>query len=512
MNSSPRNQNRLYIQLGRAGDILNILPLCKRDFDSGRKPVLMVAEKFADLLDGVTYVEPLVFRGEFEETLAATREAETFAHARGLAIVCTQIYGKEIHCGEKCSSFTRESWARSPDAPEWGSLPLVFDRRDLSREAGVKNHLLQRGTGKPYVVLALSGTSSPFPENIDLARYLRNKLGKELDFVDVSGFMAPRFYDLLTLLEGAHALVTIDSALLHLAAAVPKLPVVAFITRWPSPWHGTAWRPQQVARFFYDEAPDCFADVVTSVSRARDTATTRPVIFHAWTQPNQLDTETERRITFARCTWFNERANGGAHWVSRPFLAEQAKRTSVELGDSCAVPFVKDVIEAAIAQPAQPSASDVIALTNADACFTPGLTGWVLDRVRRQGAAFTHRWDFFRALERPLAHEEEVRRGEWYPGSDAFFFTVGWWRRHRDEYPDMLVGREQCDEVLRQLIKRHGGLEIHTAIYHEKHPSYWEDLEQRDANAGNQHNRELARKWFLRTGYGPNDPQWWRLP
>lgn len=512
MNSS-RKQNRLYVQLGRAGDILNILPLCKQDYDDyGRKPVLMIAEKFASILDGVTYVEPLVFHGEFEETLAAMEIADRVAEERGLSIVCTQIYGKEIHCGEKCSSFARESWARVPRAPAWGSLPLVFDRRDISREEGVKNHLLQRGTGKPYVVLALSGTSSPFPENVDLTRYLRNKLGKEFDFVDVSGFIAPRFYDLLTLLEGAHALVTVDSGLLHLAAAVPKLPVVAFITRYPSRWHGSPWRPQQVARFFYDEAPECFAAVAYSVETA-GAEYTEPVFLHAWSHiaaVGGIDAETSRRLGFAWMTWQHEKNQGGAIWHDRQLRGDEIKRTSLDLGDTRPVPFVRDVIEKAIDY--APSSPDIVALTNSDVCFTPGLTGWVLDRVRRHGAAFTHRWDFHRGIERPLVNEEEVRRGELYPGSDAFFFTVAWWRRHRDEFPDMLLGREQWDEVFRQLVKRHGGLEIPAAIYHEKHAGFWEDPEQRRTNAGNIHNRRLARKWFLRTGYGPNDPQWWRLP
>lgn len=507
---NPRKKTRLYVQLGRVGDILNILPLCKQNFDDhGRKPVLMVAEKFAAILEGVTYVEPLIFAGEFEETMAALCEAEDVAASRDLAIVCTQIYGKEIHCGEKCSSFVRESWARVPNAPAWGTLPLVFDRRDMSREVGIKNHLLQRGTGKPYVVLALAGTSSPFPENVDLMRYLRNKIGKTVDLVDVSGFMAPRFYDLLTLLEGAHALVTIDSALLHLAAAVPSLPVVAFITRTPSAWHGTAWRPQQVARFFYDEAPDCFSTVAWSVMSAR-AKSEAPCFLHAWSQAEELDAETERRVGFARMTWTVEKMAGGV-WFDRQHKAEHAKRNSLELGDSRPVPFLKDLVEHAIDSPLVRH-FDIVALTNADACFAPGLTGAVFDRVRRQGAAFTHRWDFPSGLERPLVNEEEVQRGQFYPGSDAFFFTVGWWRKHRDEYPDMLIGREQCDEVLRQLIKRHGGLEIPGAIYHEKHPSFWENPEQRQSNPGNQHNRQLARKWFLRTGYGPGDPTWWRLP
>jgi hypothetical protein len=500
-------KKRMYIQLGRVGDILNVLPLCRRDFiETGVRPVLMVAEKFCGLLDGVTYVEPFVFGGRFEDISLAYDVAEPFAEKLGVELVCTQIYGEGLYAAASCSSFLREAWARDPRAPAWGTLPLVFDRRDPTREAGVSNQLMKRSTGKPYIVLALSGTSSPFPENVSLSTYLRNKLGKTFDFVDVSGFIAPRFYDLLALLEGAHALVTVDSGLLHLAAALPSLDVFAFVTRWPSAWHGSAWRAQHAARFYYDEAPECFASLVDAILRGNDA--NRPSIQHAWTHFTGAETdETNRRNAFARSTWRSEYATG--RWIDREFAERHSSRSSADLGDPCPIPFMRDVIDHADSYAAP---DDLIAWTNADSCFTPGLTGRIVDVVSRTGCAYTHRWDFYKPFGRPLRNEAEVKRGEWYMGTDACFFTARWWRRHRDEYPDLLVGREQNDEILRQLIKRHGGLEIPAAIYHEKHASFWEHAGNREQNPGNAYNRRLAVRWFLRNGYGPNDWRWWAIP
>jgi hypothetical protein len=494
---------RLYIQLGRVGDILNVLPLCLRDFtQTGIRPVLMVAEPYAPLLDGVTYVEPLIWEGEFEDLDLAFAVAVKVAAERDLAVVPTQIYARRLWIEETCSSFLRDSWGRTPAAPPWGSLPLVFDRRDETRETHVKRQLLKRASpGKPYIVLAMTGTSSPFPFYSELSAYLRNKLSKDFDLVDVSGYIAPRFFDLLTLLQGAHSLLAIDSAVLHLAAAVPKLPVVALITREPSPWHGSAWRPQQVARFFYDESPENCRDIANALI-ARDVTPRR--IFHVSTMAAAPDDETRRRVEFARATWARERM-AYPQWVECPFEDEDAFRTSANLGDDRPMPFLSDVIEHANKGTAQ----DVIAFTNSDVSFVPGISGWILDRMARQECAFTHRRDFAR-LTTELNSEAEAARGEWYAGSDAFFFTVGWWRRHRGELPDLVLGREQSDEVLRQLIKRHGGLEIPNAIYHEKHASFWEAEGTR--NAGNKHNRRLARRWFMRHGYGPNDWLWWALP
>lgn len=501
-------KRRLYIQLGRAGDILNILPLCKCDFDrTGTRPVLMVAEAFETLLEGVSYVEPLIVRDDFKKIVPATLRAAIFADGNNSEIVCTQIYGEGLWTTQDCSSFCRESWARLPDAPAWGSLSLVFDRRDPAREEAVKGTLLARSTGKPYVVLALSGTSSPFEHGPALARQLRENVGGQFDIVDISGFIAPRFFDLLGLLEGARALVTIDAGVLHLAAAVPSLPVVAFVTREPTPWHGTPWRPQHVRRFYYDEAPECFDKVAEGVLWAQRSE----LILHAYTFiGNTAPEETLRRNAFAASTWRHEYASGP--WIARPFTDEDMERSSVDapILDERPIPFMHDVINSAFDN-FEPRDSDIIAWTNADSCFVPGITGLIYDAVRRHGAAYTHRWDFHHPLTIPFANEAEIRRGEWYPGTDACFFTVKWWRDHAHEYPDMLVGREQNDEVLRQLIKARGGCEIPAAIYHEKHASYWEHHGRRTIGPGNLYNQRLAKAWFRKMGFREFDPVWWQL-
>jgi hypothetical protein len=503
---------RLFLQLGRAGDILNILPLCHLDAMTRATPHLMVAEPYMPLLDGVTYVKPISYPGRFEDLNGAFNVAQKIAKDYHLDLVPTQIYGERIGTAQLCTSFMRDSWRKVPGSPAWGSLPLVFDRRDKSRERGVIRQLRRNGTDRPYIVAALSGTSSPFPYVSEFMRYLRAQAGKHFEIIDVSGFVASRFYDLLGLLEGARALITIDSGLLHLAAAVPRLRVVAFVTREPSEWHGSPWRAQHVARYFYDEAPECF---MSAVGNAMGAYETEPTIYHVWSHYGTIDPDTQRRIDFARETWKAEYDLSGGRWTPVEFCESDAKRNSAlkPIEDPRPVAFMKDVIgKVGDAPITGPRPHDIIAFTNADVSFCPGLTGWILDIVTRHGAAFTHRWDFHEPLAVPFTNEGQVAKGEWYPGSDAFFFTVAWWRRHANEYPDMLVGREQNDEILRQLIKRRGGHEIRNAIYHEKHPSYWEHHGNREKNPGNQYNQRLARKWFLKTGLSPNDPWWWAIP
>lgn len=498
------NKKRLYVQLGRAGDILNVLPLLEREYHAkGERPMLMISRSFASILDGISYVEPIVWPGQFDIIVPALQEADRIAREEGADVMCTQIYGRGLISLEQCTSFMRESWARVPDAPAWGSLPLTFDRRDRAIEASVKAQLLRGHVGR-YVVVALSGTSSPFEHGPELVSALKRRLTPAgVKVVDISGFIAPRFFDLLGVLEGAQSLVAIDSGILHLAHAVPSLPVVALITREPSRWHGSAYRPQHIARYYYDEAPEIIPGIVEAAARPQR----RPEVVHVWTEHDgNIPDDTRRRIAFAKSTWASAEF---ATWKAAPYCSTMG-RTSANIGDPRPVPYLRDMIAYAIER--AHDETSIIAFTNADSCLTPGVAGLVYDATRAYGAAFAHRYDFGRPIGRPLVNETQVRRGSWYPGSDGFFFTVKWWRKYGTEMPDVLVGREHVDEVFRQLIKRHGGVALPAAIYHEKHASYWDRPLIRELNQGNRHNRKLAQRWFLRNGYAPDDPVWWRLP
>ena len=54
-----KSQPSCFIQLGRMGDIMILLPAMKHLHDkAGVKPVMAVSTEFASILDGVGYVEP----------------------------------------------------------------------------------------------------------------------------------------------------------------------------------------------------------------------------------------------------------------------------------------------------------------------------------------------------------------------------------------------------------------------------------------------------------------------
>lgn len=497
------NNRKIFIQLGRYGDILNILPLARAHFKlTGEKPLVQIAKAFAGIMDGVSYAEPLIFGGDFKDAQRAIFQARLISTNISLC----QIYGSGLRHKEDCWSFARQSWQAGQAGIPWGTLPLLIDRRDALREKELRGQLgldAAAQAGKKIVLLVTGGISSPFARGRWLAANLPQLLGEEYFVCDISVVPCERLYDLLGLMDVAHCLVTTDTAPLHLAHA-SDVPVVALINNQPKTWHGSPWRPNQVARFYYEEFPGCITDVLLAIGQAREAG---PTILHAYAdfRDAPMDEETYRRHDLARRSWRMEYEVTHC-WAPVETVKNDARRDGRAIGDS-ALPFVRDVIDAAVARARK--GSDIIALTNADVGLTPGVTGKILEACRRHGAAFTHRWDFYR-LTKPLISEQEISYGAWYPGSDAFFFTVNWWRDHGGELGDYVMGREHWDQALRFLIKYHDGVGIERGIYHEKHASAWEQPDLRDVLPGNLHNRALFQKYADALGVRGSDWIWWK--
>jgi hypothetical protein len=245
----------------------------------------------------------------------------------------------------------------------------------------------------------------------------------------------------------------------------------------------------------YSEAHDNLERVAAQIiSNAK-----RPTVHLVYSQSNSPDASTQRRLDIAK-------AGRAAEMKAFPFwelvkFVQPAGRSAVSFGDK-PLPFVRDMIEQAFTACATDD-DDIIAITNADIGFTPGITGMILETVGRHGAAFAHRWDFSH-VSRPAQSEAEVKRARWYAGSDLFVFTKRWWRANGVFFPDMVLGREAWDMVMRNLIKKTCGIEaeLHNAIWHERHQSPWE--QQKDSG-GNRHNRALAQGWLDKHGGDWND-------
>jgi hypothetical protein len=473
-------KKKIFIMLGRYGDIINLLPVLKYEHEQfNYKPGLLVSKDYADMLEGCSYLQPIIFDGRFEKINEAI--ASINDRYADYEIINCAVYGHSYHYKRQCHSFLREAWHKSRCPIAFGQLPLVFDKRNEERESKLLYELNLK-ENKKIIVTALSGNSSIFHQANYLLAQLKQRLNhRDYQIVDISNYRATRFYDLLALYEIADCLVASDSAPLHLANAVPSLDVISLVND-KGTWYQSDWKPNHILRMSYKEVQHRLDDIVNVIKTKNHRK-----IHYLTSMPETPNEETKRRINFATDTIKREMIFTQKYWT---FNVYENK-----------LPKIKDMINCIAER--NINDDDIIFIANSDISIVPNLTGFLLN-LRKGGAAYFHRHDFKR-LDKPLISEVEIKQGSWYIGSDAFAFTKRWWLNNRNIFPDMYYAREAWDMIMRNMIKRFHGFEIFTSIYHEKHKSFWESKEGKNCKE-NVHNRRVAKQWLDRYGGDWLDP------
>jgi glycosyltransferase involved in cell wall biosynthesis len=237
------------VQLGRLGDIINALPIAKAIYDrTGRKPYWMISREFESILEGVSYVEPYPVSFTFHELNAAMIHANSIFNR----VIKTQIYGQNHYQDTHTPSWPQESWRQAGFLDRYHDKAMrpLFDLRNREREDRLAAKLFR--TNKPKLITNLtSAISVPFANGDKFIAAIMLQFGKQYEIVDIGKLRAERFYDVLGIYERADIIVSIDTATMHLAAAVDK-PLVALVN--PSHWLGPQLRFNCVKRIPYSEA------------------------------------------------------------------------------------------------------------------------------------------------------------------------------------------------------------------------------------------------------------------
>jgi hypothetical protein len=169
-----------------------------------------------------------------------------------------------------------------------------------------------------------------------------------------------------------------------------------------------------------------------------------------------------------------------------PVHDSQLKRTAKgTLKDPRALPYLRDLLGIALNRS---TPNDLVVFTNDDVVLSPGLTETL---CLVENAAWSSRMEFVRLPELPTCLE--IMMGRKHPGADLFAFTPEWWVLHGDDMPDMVLGAPEWDMVLRLLMQITTGVELHAAIAHEEHRSYWLT---HTSDRSTVHNRKLAFEWL----------------
>lgn len=225
--------SRAFIQLGKCGDILSVLPILQNEYRiTGEPQKLVVASDYAFMLARCKFIKPVIFRGEFSDLTGAIK----FAKRKFDRVIVPQVYGREFPFKRKHPSFQYDQWDRAGYLDKWDTLSL-----DLPRPCYAPAIVKKRIAGRRCILFADHSQSSPFPYKEELAGLLEKEFGATHHILRLSEVRFVNPLDLLVLYDAAELLVSIETLHLHLSIAA-KIPVIALATDKPSRWHGTAYQ------------------------------------------------------------------------------------------------------------------------------------------------------------------------------------------------------------------------------------------------------------------------------
>jgi len=433
------NKKTCFVQLGKYGDIINILPLVKRISDERSKRVSMVVcREFADVLSGVSYVTPHIVDVDRYDVASAISLAKPHYDE----VLVSQIggYAKE-QIGD---SFIRQSWAQAGYESLFG-LPMEFDLRDRKRE---KKQLAEFFPHEPFVLFFGDGGSSPFQLKREALTAIQE--ASSIKVVDASEIRLARVYDLIGIMEMASLIVTIDTATLHLCHAV-KTPSIQFISDTISQWHGSIPRGNCILSVRYKDVLRRVDEIKAAVKSVQP----KRRIIHVYSDNTPSNENAKRRYDHAKSTWTHPSI------IDFPIQDEMLDRMFRDSDRE--LPFVKDLLDMATIG-LHPL--DLVLITNRDVAFDAKLP-IALEQFNGE-CGYLWRTDFNRL--------PAMFGGRKYDGNDGFVMAAGWWSANRDEFPDMLLGAEAWDGCLRSLMQsKNGCRDLGYLLRHEVHQNLWTD-------------------------------------
>lgn len=502
------------VELGRYGDVANILPICKHIAENYAKPHVMVSREFASILEGVSYVVPEIVDLPYQQLSAALK----LAKERFKNVLRGQIYGlengKPMIQEKKCASFNRESWRTLGFLGKFDdkSFKLVFDLRNPAREDALWRSV--KKTDKPALLVQVTNSaSSPFPHGKYLRAHLFERFGDKFEIIDLSNVTADRIYDLVGLLDRAAGLIAIDTALLHIAAA-SEVPVIALVN--PMGWGGSELRCNCVARMTYTDVEENTEKLIEAIVRNIPCESPKAVeihpekikpalkrrIWHAVERHDETNTLNTARKHEAQASWDDLYATGKV----LPAHYWKYKRDARSIGSVRPLPFLKDLLSHAMEHADD---RDIIFVTNDDIFLHPDLPKLLEFYVSLYGAACSRRCEFKTKL-RLASPEETAKRCEHHLGRDLFAFTKEWLLKHWDDLPDFILGASDFDLCIAAMIRLEHGIKTDRRniaenflpaelpmgyISHQAHKGAWTDPKIENFDASQVWNRKLWREW-----------------
>lgn len=507
-----------FVQLGRYGDIINVLPLfyhCAQTYDI---PHVMVSQEFADIFDGVSYVIPEVvpLRNDMlVEGLSIARKK--FKH-----VINCGIWGRRWNQQRRAPAFNIDAWINAGFGylfDDFSRYP-VFDLRDRAREERYASKLFL--SDRNHILVNVTSKSSPFKNGQKLLEQIREQHGEYAEVVDITGLHVDHVYDLLGAIERAAVVVSVDTSLVHLTAGT-LTPLVCIV---PNDWTGSVPRLEDKRMFTYTEmqamieqgGDNAFHQAIRDtgdriikgyipLDHAAPSTAPQRLIYHVCERHPEKNAMEARRKRTAQESWDVLYRTGNV--IPAHYWEPYKRNAKQDLGDPRALPYLKDVFEVGMNQAGD---EDIILFTNDDNWLHPKLPALVQLHCSLWGVCCSQRCEF---VEGPILRgsappEAFAMAGRLHMGRDLFAFTKRWLVAHWDEIPDFVIGCSDWDLCLAGLVRRQWGIAstrqniedsiwpaelVRGYISHQYHPPKWRDPNYETVAPGQIHNRALFRAW-----------------
>lgn len=393
------------ISLGRYGDILNILPACYGLAQRGQKPTLIVSAQFADILDGVDYVNVRKYSGE----------PENLHHVIALCSQLPDLRVAQVNRNPDQrhleDSYCKEAYRLAELHGLFKRYPLVFNKRDRDRERELLGRVFPKVYDiEPFIAVATNGVSSPFKNSKQLVDGLRSRF-PEMRIVSLDGIKAEKPYDLLGVMDCCSCLVTVDTMHLHLANAA-KCPTVCLLN---DGWRGSAIPATCVGSMRYTRFQvDQLCDMV-EVSLEKTNM--------VWGIIDLYGNERRHRVAKKSYSKFD-------HLLTTEGIA----RTAVDIGDTRSLPMLKDMLGRALTFA---RAGDVIVWTNDDVEILD--LGPLVSHVGKFGAV-------------------TMRRDPAHMGRELMAFKWEWLADKFHDFPDGVVACPWFDLAIAAWVRKRFGI------------------------------------------------------
>lgn len=198
------------------------------------------------------------------------------------------------------------------------------------------------------------------------------------------------------------------------------------------------------------------------------------------------DPNTRRRMELAKASWTARYDDG--QW--KPLWMARFARSSANIGDHRGVPYVKDMLDAALEN------ADRCVMTNADVGVIDDAPRYIDIALDNVGCLYSKRAEFGRLDAIPLA--ADVENATLHCGGDLFAMTREWWNLRRQMYPDLLTATEGWDFCMKVLMRESGFVPSGVLCWHERHASHWHSNMMRCP--AQRYNRTVARQWAIENG------------